>query len=106
MKQAIQKAIEGGWHPTYLTLPHLSKFKSDKEVLLDPLFWQAFGKAMGWGLGGHFRDCPALKDGYYSPSIECNCEKRENWQYHWHRFIDHLSEGKDAESFFKDLIKQ
>lgn len=23
--------------------------------------------------------------------------------YHWHRFIDHLAEGKDEKSFFKTL---
>jgi hypothetical protein len=30
---------------------------------------------------------------------------QEVWLYHWHRLIDHLAEGKDAESFFADLLK-
>jgi hypothetical protein len=25
------------------------------------------------------------------------------WRFHWHRFIDHLADGKDAESFFAAL---
>ena len=27
----------------------------------------------------------------------------ENWFQRWHRFIDHLAEGKDANSFFANL---
>jgi hypothetical protein len=26
------------------------------------------------------------------------------WLTEWHRFIDHLAKGKDAESFFKELV--
>lgn len=28
------------------------------------------------------------------------------WQYEWHRFIDHLAERKDIDSFFNELIKK
>jgi hypothetical protein len=28
------------------------------------------------------------------------------WKKFWHRFIDHLAEGKDAESFFQALDAQ
>ncbi len=27
----------------------------------------------------------------------------QDWLYHWHLFIDHLSKGKDIESFFERL---
>jgi hypothetical protein len=27
----------------------------------------------------------------------------QHWLYHWHRFIDHLAEGKTAASFFESL---
>jgi hypothetical protein len=27
-----------------------------------------------------------------------------SWQYHWHRFIDHLAEGKTPEDFFRELL--
>jgi hypothetical protein len=25
------------------------------------------------------------------------------WRFHWHRFVDHLADGKDADSFFAAL---
>jgi hypothetical protein len=31
------------------------------------------------------------------------CDKPKIWIDHWHRFIDHLAEGKDAESFFASI---
>lgn len=47
--------------------------------------------------------------------IQCDCEKfkktpfqfaesNPEWKELWYRFIDHLAEGKDAESFFKELL--
>lgn len=48
VKEFIEKAIQGGWHPTYRTLPHLSKFATDKEVLLDPEAWKAVANVMNW----------------------------------------------------------
>jgi hypothetical protein len=27
-----------------------------------------------------------------------------SWKVCWHRLIDHLANGKDAESFFKELV--
>jgi hypothetical protein len=48
------------------------------EHLHDPDFWKALVKARKWG--------------------DVNA-----WRFHWHRFIDHLADGKDAESFFAAL---
>ena len=55
------------------------------QITSDPLFWQALGKARGWG------DFLNETDG------------RPAWIDRWHRFIDHLASGKDAEGFFKNL---
>lgn len=105
IEQAIKKAIEGGYKAPCCNrdiklAEHLTE--NLNMVFLDPLFWQCLGKAMGWDGSG-----------------ECNCDMREgihhdqcpandfkNWLYHWHRFIDHLAEGKDAESFFKELFEK
>jgi hypothetical protein len=46
--------------------------------LHDPDFWKALAKARKW-------------------------EDANAWRFHWHRFIDHLADGKDAESFFAAL---
>lgn len=70
------------------------------ELILDPLFWQSLGKALGWK---HVCDelneiCKASVD----KDVECPYHKQ--WAYQMHRFIDHLISGRDADSFFKDLL--
>ncbi len=67
-----------------------------ESVFLDPAFWQALGKARGW------------KERYTSADPEWKTMSFGQMQdnkptAHWHRFIDHLAEGKDAESFFATL---
>ena len=74
--QAIQKAAGEGY-----------KIHEGEEALLDPLFWRALGVALGWQVECHPRYIPY----------------NQWWQRPWHRFIDHLAEGKSPESFFKDL---
>lgn len=83
MEKAITKAIEGGykpdkknWNPIQL---HWRIFS------LDPLFWQALGKSLGW-----------YDDSELIPN---------SWAMFWHKFIDHLIAGKSVESFFEELIK-
>lgn len=109
MKKAIQKAIEGGWQMT----GRLDHHRPEKEMfhdkenssfhhkgiwfdiripLSDPLFWQALGKAEGW----------EVFEGY---DVEGDFSSIEGWRSNWHRFIDHLAEGKDVDSFFNSLLK-
>lgn len=47
-RDAIKQAVEAGWHPTYLVLPHLHNIHCEAEILQDPAFWQALGKAREW----------------------------------------------------------
>lgn len=104
MKEAIQKAIEGGWHPTYLTLPHLSKFRTDKEVLLDPLFWQALGKSLGWSASKEFETRIAKSTCSKCGDTRVTMQWAE-WQYHWHDFIAHLADGGNIDDFFTTLLE-
>ncbi len=132
MKEAIQKAIEGGWETKHNFNDWGGEIMSDfaNEALLDPLFWQALGKALGWG---HCLNCGdsgevpigenrvtldmAIDAGDRSlegtlHSVEmgqcevCGGTQSGDYLYHWHRFIDHLAEGKDAESFFSSLLNE
>lgn len=104
MEKAIKKAIEGGYvcnglRP--LDLAFLTTGQKDKKinqlisvVLLDPLFWQALGKAEGW---------PELKQPYQTGNGEW---VEISWpEYKMHEFVHHINKGKDAESFFNELIK-
>lgn len=73
--------------------------------LLDPLFWQAFGRARsGIPCGRIYRGkkcdvltkCSGCGKGYGKM-------RNTAWQVHWHRFISHLIQGGTAEDFFKNL---
>lgn len=97
INETIQKAIEGGYKP-----PKAGDFRYKlrmgysleaiewlfPKIFLDPLFWQALGKAMGWMESG---------------SLLEKQTGQKPWLHHWHSFIDALAEGKTAEEFFKNL---
>lgn len=102
LDQAIRDAVEGGYVPKYVTDDFFFTFGKDGSIgqnrrelsgiFLDPAFWQALGKARGWGFDDAFHDQGMLEQQYGT-----------EWKYRWHRFIDHLSQGKDIESFFASI---
>lgn len=129
MQQAIQKAIEGGYKfhgdiPVFdgnrdwwavtdgdggYDVPALSEF------FIDPLFWQALENAMNWE---EETVSYSIKSKQYTVVNSPNIVKRgahtvtrrrwkknsKPWLSHQHDFIDHLASGKDADSFFQDLL--
>lgn len=100
MGQAIKKAIEGGYKISGYGGPVVSDFYRNGQitkefVLLDPLFWQSLGKAMGWDGNG---------EDFLRRYMGVNEQLMFRWQYEWHCFIDHLIAGKDADSFFTALL--
>ncbi len=101
IEQAMKEAVEKGGYKAGFHICWIEKYEicyqnkeggtdtfvqSVESIFLDPLFWQALGKARGW-------DDNLLRREY----------SRIAWRDAMHRFIDHLAEGKDAESFFKNL---
>lgn len=111
MEQVITRAIvEGGygphqWREWFIQDPHTqwtghqweTIFSPDaqRKHVLKPEFWQALGKALGWeeriNLQWSNKNLPIGMD--------------THWLYQWHRFIDHLAEGKSADIFFNELLK-
>lgn len=114
VSRAIEDAIKGGWkglgknkkevrrrlhniNEIGVVLEEGVVYESDdamllfEEIFLSKSFWVALGKARGWPQSDARRT-------YNDVSAE------PNWLWYWHSFIDHLAEGKDAESFFSDLI--
>lgn len=85
IQESIQKANEGGWKTTLE--PYRSLSEAIALALLDPLFWSALGKSMGWGI---------------EPSGSI-WQGEEKWKIRWHRLIDHLAEGGTIESYFEKL---
>ncbi len=118
MNEAITKAIEGGWNPKGLQpkRPVNSAYikalmlTHGKSILLDPLFWQALGKAEGWAKDQRAypcTDCGTVGVMDYNHMMSCKIRDRKLcWSVYWHRFIDHISEGKDIDSFFTNLFNK
>lgn len=124
-----KKCIDG-----YFTDCTIEEIIDRKEiVVIDPDFWRAIGKSEGWEdyfysyfvnpgyheLGckenGGCIGCPhwrsvETKDCIPSENLENNNFWRRHelenpeWKHHWHRLIDHLAEGNDVESYFKELL--
>jgi hypothetical protein len=99
IQEAVKKSIEHGYSLRGIGpsgfYELLDRYSSD--VFLDPLFWQSLGKAMGWEFVSKERKVQ------YTKNHKLNSYSQE-WLYQWHRFIDHLAEGKDAESFFENTL--
>jgi hypothetical protein len=76
--------MDGGWNERkfFEKETHLCQ-----AILLDPLFWQSLGKAMGWGI---------------EPSGSIWQGKQQCLIY-WHDFIDALAEGQTAEQYFETI---
>lgn len=110
MEKAIKLAISGGWkYPADYedeALELATRYWQD--TCLDPLFWQALGKALKWKKEPcQCDECGVIGVGEWNHLGECKRKNRPgSWESNWHRFIDHLIAGKDAESFFKSLTEQ
>lgn len=112
MDKAINRAIEGGWkgyiHFTAHREETLERWlamdldNDFKEIVLDPLFWQALGKAEGWGtFTGRDRIDFIDDDNFKHYHHEC---KGRMWHYYWTCFIDHLAEQRPVDAFFNNLL--
>jgi len=103
--EAIKKAIEGGYNK------RPSGYDDDKyrmRVILDPLFWQALGKALGWGIefadmvccicGTHcFRNGDRNRTHFMERPIYL-------WQHYAHQYFDLVLTGRDTDKFWKELL--
>jgi len=116
IEEALHKAVAEGYHSKSLhgvdtyysganhecsvwTRPdnHSSFVVPLEGTFLDPLFWQALGRALGWDQA--IGTVHAVENG--RPTVITRAGHQ--WLAHWHRFIDDLAEGKTTESFFARL---
>lgn len=124
-EQAIKKAIEGGWNnkQTANSIPITkSNFEAQMVLLgnlyvawfLDPSFWRSLGNALGWNeheIIIHHKarmvtvvTRPGGSRTFKVPAHDVRRKiKNARWKKEWHRFIDHLAEGKTVEIFFESL---
>src|SRR5262249_50288717 len=68
-----------------------------EESFLDPKFWQALGRAVGWDRA--IKTLHVVDNG--RPTIVTSTGQW--WLSHWHGFLDFLAEGKTPEDFFAQL---
>ena len=92
---AIQKAVEGGYVPKDMGMGtdedkqrYLLVHGLRAEDLLDPLFWQALGKNLGWA------------------DAEKYDEYQKHWAYYQHRLIDAIQQGRSIDEFFGEILKK
>jgi hypothetical protein len=116
IQEAIEKSVDDGYHiygsdgmDTYYegaTNDYSAWTRKDnassfmvptEETFLDPQFWQALGRALGWSevcdlaiLCGRGEDEGQKSRGYY-------------WMYQWHCFIQALADGHTPAGFFARL---
>ncbi len=114
METAIKKAIQGGYelrkeNSFFADIKDLSKISVRNHIiLLDPLFWQALGKAEGWDLDVNNPTwlCPVCANSL--DEMICQIDEKsigiETWRYNWHLFLDHIAEGKSIAEFFNSLL--
>jgi hypothetical protein len=116
IEDALTKATEGGYYihgadgvdthyaganshcSAWMREDNASTFMvTVEETFLDPHFWQALGKALGWNQA--VMTVHAVENG--RPTIVTRAG--QHWLSQWHRSIDHLAEGKTPEAFFARL---
>lgn len=125
MKDAINKAIEGGFHNVkifnrYLPASNIEKQIKEPgfihEILLDPLFWQALGKAEEWDISlEHFictnPQCKSTTD-WLTKKFCQDCgwiltpeeKSTENWKKQMHSLLDHIIADGTVDEFFNKIL--
>lgn len=103
MEKAIKLAIEGGWDSSAMEWHGCQESITHdiwEKAVLSPLFWQALGKSLGWA-----KSVDEDGDINREPSSWQYRFGNPQWLWYQHKFIDHLAEGKDINSFFEELLK-
>lgn len=89
-KEALEKAIEGGWnlypgmtdYPPSQKLQAAAKITFQERIALDPAFWRSLGTALGW---------------FERVGVPY-------WQIHAHDFYDLVLTGQDPAPFWQSLL--
>lgn len=107
-KEAIDKAIEGGWSGFFARgytwngkgITDIDgDFWTYEEVALDPTFWQALGKALGWPEDWYIGES-RFKDKVDGRLYRTHCPK-----WHAHVFFELILAQEDTKTFWEEIIK-
>lgn len=124
-KRATDLAIEGGWTPVewedlVVLLPR-SFGRAGLEpwvesyIVLDPTFWQALSKALGWGEGKYATRVERRTRAYpmavfpqsdvFIFSQYATRDIFDVWRFNAHRLYDLILTGGDTEKFWEEILK-
>lgn len=113
MQEAIKIAIENGYIPKTYCIENPNQDERDiytalpATYILDHLFWKALGKGLGWEENRDLSSRYVYTEDSESGEAENSTSYfKDTYLYYMHHFIDHLSEGKDIDSFFTNLINK
>lgn len=106
-KEIIAKAVEGGWKKQLSRkgIDHyLEMDEAHAAVVLDPLFWQALGKALGWA-DTFDNVTKGIRFNTNGESVMTEVHRGEVvWQHYVHCFYDLILTGQPTEKFWADLL--
>lgn len=113
IQEAMNRAVEGGYHiygsdgmdtdyegatndySAWTRKDNASSFLvPTEETFLDPQFWQALGRALGWS-----EACDLAISCRHGAEEGQRC-RGYYWMYQWHRFIQALADGNTPGAFF------
>ena len=116
VQEALNKATEGGYHiygsdgmdtyyeganseySVWTRKDNESSFIiPTEETFLDPRFWQALGRALGWS------EACDLAITCVHGHAECRQYHGFYWMFQWHCFIQALADGHTPDAFFAHL---
>lgn len=118
-EEAIKVAVEAGYNNWKIGPNFTNEDVSEKlirwgklpEVLQDPAFWQALGKARGWpewvypyGYSDYPKHRHSQGDEYIKPPGNIDYVDKQNaWLYHALRYFETLLAGEDTKEFWSNL---
>ena len=116
IQEAVNTAVEGGYHlhgtdsvaTVYTgandaysawtrTDNHSSFLVPVEETFLDPAFWRALGRTLGWE-----KACDLAITCRHGHE-ECRRCHGSYWMYQWHCFIQYMADGHPPDTFFASL---
>jgi hypothetical protein len=111
IEEALQKAQKSGYVTGFMydNLAAIDPLGAFEIILLDPNFWKVLGESIGWKSSTWVCfNCGEIEGSEVTFEEECehcgaDVGSEAQWLIEWHRFIDHLAEGKTISEFFKQL---